>query len=65
MGFFMVCDDTQREYGSGEKAAGYCAEAESPGWTAIPMAHDWWTIYGDGVPKTELPGIEEELPNAA
>jgi hypothetical protein len=29
------------------------------------MANDWKTIYGYGVQKTELPGIEESLPNAA
>ena len=30
------------------------------------MANDWVTIYGEGVQKTELPGIEEEsLQNAA
>ena len=66
MGFFVVCDDTEREYGSDEKAAEYYDEAESQGWTAISMADDWATIYGDGVQKTGLPGAEEEaLDNAA
>ena len=60
MGFFVVCDDTEREYGSDEKAAEYYAEVEKEGWTAISMADDWATIYGEGVVKTELPGIEEE-----
>ncbi len=65
MGFFVVCDDTQREYGSNEKAAEYYKDVEKQGWTAISMANDWDTIYGDGVQKTALPGIEEMLSNAA
>ena len=65
MGFFVVCDDTEREYGSVEKAAEYYSEAEKQGWTAFSMANDWKTIYGDSVRKTELPGAEESLPNAA
>lgn len=58
MGFFVVCDDVAREYGSDEKAAKYYAEAEKEGWTAFSMANDWKTIYGDGVRKTELPGSD-------
>ncbi len=65
MGFIVVCDDTEREYGSDEKAAGYYDEAEKEGWTTFSMADDWKTIYGDGVEKTELPGVEEELSEAA
>lgn len=59
-GFLVVCDDTEREYGNVEKAAGYYKEIEKEGWTAISMANDWVTIYGEGVQKTQLPGIEEE-----
>lgn len=65
MGFFVVCDDTEREYGSEEKAAEYYEEVEKQGWTAISMANDWATIYGDGVQKTELPGTENTLSEAA
>lgn len=65
MGFFVVCDDTEREYGSDEKAAEYYSEVEKQGWTPLSMADDWKTIYGDDVQKTELPGAEEELPDAA
>ena len=65
MGFLVVCDDTEREYGSAEKAAEYYSEAEAQGWTAISMADDWAAIYGEGVRKTELPGVEEELELAA
>jgi len=38
---------------------------EKEGWTGISMANDWKTIYGEGVEKTGLPGVEEELDNAA
>ena len=66
MGFFIVCDDTEREYGSKEKAAVFYEEVEKQGWTGISMADDWATIYGEGVEKTGLPGAEEEeLPDAA
>lgn len=65
MGFFVVCDDTEREYGSDEKAADYYAKADEEGWTAISMADDWKTIYGEGVKKTGLPGEEEAQSDAA
>ena len=65
LGFFVVCDDTEREYGSDERAAGYYEEVESQGWTAISMANDWATIYGEGVSKIGLPGAEEEEDLAA
>lgn len=65
MGFFVVCDDTEREYGSDEKAADYYAKVEEEGWTAISMADDWKTIYGEGVKKTGLPGAQEEQAEAA
>ena len=65
MGFFVVCDDTKREYGNDEKAAGYCDEVEKEGWTGISMANDWKTIYSDDVQKTALPGVEETLSEAA
>ena len=65
MGFFVVCDDTEREYGSEEKAAAFYSKVNEHGWTAISMANDWAAIYGDSVQKTELPGTDESQPNAA
>ena len=65
MGFFVVCDDTQREYGSEEKAAEYNEKADSQGWTAISMADDWATIYGENVKKTGLPGAAKPMADAA
>ncbi len=64
MGFFVVCDDAEREYGSHEKAGKYYAEAEKEGWTTFSMANDWKIIYGDGVQKTELPGSDVLEPAA-
>ena len=61
MGFFVVCDDTVREYGSDEKAAEYYEVVEKENWTGISMANDWINIYGEGVKKTELPGTETDL----
>ena len=60
MGFFIVCDDTEREYGSDEKAAQFYDEADQQGWTAISMANDWADIYGEGVQKTELMAPEAD-----
>ena len=60
MGFFIVCDDTVREYGSDEKAAEYYEEVEKEDWTAISMANDWAYIYDENVRKTELPGKEAD-----
>jgi hypothetical protein len=60
MGFFIMCDDVEREYGSEEKAAAYYEKAEKNGWTPISMANDWATIYGEDVRKTEEPDTTEE-----
>ena len=65
MGFFIVCDDTEREYGSDEKAAAFYEKAEAQGWTAISMANDWKDIYGEGVRKIGLPYEGQELSDAA
>ena len=60
MGFFVVCDDTVREYGSDEKAAEYYEVVEKEDWTGISMANDWVDIYGDDVQKVGLPDAEED-----
>ena len=47
--FFILCDDTEREYGNiskAEKVASICAEY---GWQTISMKNDWATIYGNDV----------------
>ena len=65
MGFFVVCDDTVREYGSDEKATEYYEMVEKEDWTGISMANDWVDIYGDDVKKTGLPDAEEDQTEAA
>lgn len=64
LGFLVVADDTEREYGNEEKAASMRQEIEDQGWVGISMRDDWTTIYGDGVEKTGLPP-QEELAEAA
>ena len=65
MGLFVVCDDTEREYGSDEKAAEFYGIVEKESWTGISMANDWADIYGENVKKTGLPGAQEEMSDAA
>lgn len=66
MGFFVACDDTEREYGSAEKATEGYDMVKQENWTAFSMKDDWATIYGEGVTKTELPGAQtQELAEAA
>ena len=60
MGLLVVADDEAREYGNKEKSAEQYDLVEKESWTAFSMADDWATIYGDGVVKTELPGLAEE-----
>ena len=59
-GLLVVADDEEREYGNKEKSAEQYELVEKEGWTGFSMADDWATIYGDGVVKTELPGLAEE-----
>jgi hypothetical protein len=63
LGFLVIADDTEREYGDAKKAASMRDEVEAQSWVGISMRDDWTTIYGDGVEKTGLP--EEELDEAA
>lgn len=66
MGFFVVCDDTEREYGNAEKATEGYDMVEQENWTPFSMKDDWATIYGEGVQKTELLGNQtQELAQAA
>ena len=64
LGFLVVADDTEREYGDEEKAASMRQEIADQGWVGISMRDDWTTIYGNGVEKTGLPA-QEELAEAA
>lgn len=66
MGLLVVADDTVREYGNEEKSAEQYDLVKKETWTPFSMKDDWATIYGEGVTKTELPGLaDEDLAEAA
>ena len=48
-GFFVICDDTDREFGKPKRAVSDTELAKENGWTPISMRNDWKTIYGDNV----------------
>ncbi len=64
LGFLVIADDTEREYGNEDKAASTSEETAAQGWVGISMRDDWSTIYGDGIEKTALPA-QERLAEAA
>ena len=47
--FFVLCDDTEREYGNITKADKISSICREYGWQTISMANDWKTIYGNNV----------------
>ena len=47
--FFVICDDTEREFGNVDKANKAVKLADDNGWIKISMRHDFKTIYGDNV----------------
>ena len=53
LGFFVICDDLERELGNEKKAAGCVKLADNNGWIKISMRDDFKTIYGDNVKRSE------------
>ncbi len=53
LGFMLLCDDTEREYGNPAKAEKMRRDCEVNGWIPVSMHDDWKTIYGDGVVKKQ------------
>jgi phosphoglycolate phosphatase-like HAD superfamily hydrolase len=53
MGFMLLCDDLEREYGNEAKAEKMRTASEKNGWIPVSMKNDWKTIYGDGVQKAK------------
>ena len=47
--FFVLCDDTEREFGKLKQAEKDNKLADKNGWNKISMRNDWKTIYGDNV----------------
>ena len=51
LGFMLLCDDVEREYGNPEKAEKMRKSAADNNWIPVSMRDDWKTIYGEGVTK--------------
>ena len=57
--YMLLCDDTERDYGSLETAASFKKKCDERGFYTISMRDDFDTIYGDGAVKT-APQAEPE-----
>ena len=51
LGFMLLCDDLDREYGNIEKAQKMKDNSSKYGWIPVSMRDDWKTIYGPNVQK--------------
>ena len=51
LGFMLLCDDLEREYGNKAKAEQMLQNCKKYGWIPVSMRDDWKTIYGEGVTK--------------
>ncbi len=51
LGFMLMCDDLEREYGNLKKAEKMHEDCEKYGWICISMHDDWKTIYGDSITR--------------
>ena len=51
LGFMLLCDDLEREYGNAAKADKMRRDCRENGWIPVSMRDDWKTIYGQNVTK--------------
>ncbi len=51
LGFMLMCDDLEREYGNQQKAEKMRAGCEQYGWICVSMRDDWKTIYGSHIKR--------------
>ncbi|MBR1645389.1 MAG: haloacid dehalogenase-like hydrolase [Selenomonadaceae bacterium] len=51
--FFVICDDTEREFGNVDKANKCIKLADDNGWIKISMRDDFKTIYGNNVKRVK------------
>lgn len=51
LGFMLMCDDLEREYGNMQKAEKMRIASEKYGWVPVSMRDDWKTIYGDAIKR--------------
>ncbi|MCI5779215.1 MAG: haloacid dehalogenase-like hydrolase [Lentisphaeria bacterium] len=59
LGFMLLCDDLEREYGNMKKADQMRRDCRENGWIPVSMRDDWKTIYGDGVTKRKGSGSKK------
>lgn len=55
LGFMLLCDDLDREYGNTAKADRMRRDCEKNRWIPVSMRDDWKTIYGENVKKRPRP----------
>jgi hypothetical protein len=60
--YMLLCDDTERDYGSLETAASFKKKCDDNGFYTISMRDEFDTIYGDGA---VMAAPQEELQAAA
>ena len=53
LGFMLLCDDLEREYGNAAKAEKMRDDCAKNGWIPVSMRDDWKTIYGENVMKKQ------------
>lgn len=53
LGFMLLCDDLEREYGNLNKAEKMREDSAKYGWIPVSMRNDWKTIYGDNITKRQ------------
>ena len=51
LGFMLMCDDLEREYGNLQKAEKMREGCEKYGWICVSMRDDWKTIYGPNIQR--------------
>ncbi len=52
--YMLLCDDTERDYGDMDTAAGFAAKCEALGFETISMRDEFETIYGEDVVMEEV-----------
>ncbi|MBO4633345.1 MAG: haloacid dehalogenase-like hydrolase, partial [Lentisphaeria bacterium] len=62
LGFMLLCDDLEREYGNKAKAGKMLLNCRRYGWIPVSMRNDWKTIYGEGVVKRNGSGKNAPQP---
>ena len=56
LGFMLMCDDLEREYGNLKKAEKMREDCDTYGWICVSMRDDWKTIYGKHIKRRSLKG---------